>query len=53
MERGSGERGERAQRRKRDGLIQYLVKTGSDAHWINSNELSSPEDKKEVEIFLV
>ena len=53
MEAKYSPKGKVRQRRKRDGLIQYLVKTGSDAHWINSNELSSPEDKKEVEIFLV
>ena len=40
-------KGNICQRRKRDGVIQYLVKTGSEAHWINSDEL---RDKLEGDI---
>ena len=46
-------KGKVRQRRHSDGVVQYLVKDGSTAHWVNSDQLSSPEDKKEVEIFMV
>ena len=41
------------QRRRREGVIQYLVKTGSGADWINADELSSPRGMKMIEVFMV
>lgn len=41
------------QRRAKDGVIQFLVKTGSKANWINSDQLSSPRGAKEIEVFMV
>ena len=41
------------QRRAKDGVIQYLVETGSGANWINSDQLSSPAMAKKIEVFMV
>ena len=41
------------QRRRKDGVIQYLVKTGSGANWVNADQLSSPKGMKMIEVFMV
>ena len=41
------------QRRRKDGVIQYLVKTGSGANWVNSDQLSNPKGMKMIEVFMV
>ena len=43
------------ERRGRDGVIQYLVRHGetSKAYWVDSDQLSSPEDQKKIEFFMV
>ena len=43
------------ERRGRDGVIQYLVRHGetSEAYWVDSDQLSSPEDQKKIEFFMV
>lgn len=53
MEAKYSPKGNIRQRRRRDGVIQYLVIFGSKTLWINSNHLFSPEDKKEIEAFMV
>ena len=45
--------GKVCQRRRFDGEIQYLVKTGSKAIWINSDQMDRPEDQREIEVFMV
>ena len=43
------------ERRGRDGVIQYLMRHGetSEAYWVDSDQLSSPEDQKKIEFFMV
>ncbi len=53
MEAKSYPLGKVCQRRKYDGEIQYLVKTGSKAVWINSDQMDRPSWNKQIEIFMV
>ena len=48
-------KGSICQRRGKDGGIQYLVRDGktSKAYWFDSELLNSPENKKEIEHFMV
>ena len=41
------------QRRRHDGEIQYLVRTGSEAVWINSDQMDTPYWNKQIETFMV
>ena len=45
--------GKVVQRRRHKGEIQYLVKTGSKAVWINSDQMDTPSWSKKIETFMV
>lgn len=45
--------GKVCQRRRHQGEIQFLVKTGSKAVWINSDQMDTPSWSKKIEMFMV
>ena len=45
--------GKVCQRRRHQGEIQYLVKTGSEAVWINADQMDTPSWSKKIETFMV